>query len=376
MTSENTGNKGTVLLAAGGTGGHLFPAEALAHELKKRGYSIALATDARADRFAGDFPADHKSIITSATIGSKNPIELLKTFWKLFSGYRQSAKLISDLKPVAAVGFGGYPTLPPLIGASRKGVPCLVHEQNAILGRANRMLAKRVKGIAVGFAQVGTRPATPIVETGNPIRPIVETVMDQPYALREKDGKFRLVIFGGSQGARFFSEILPEGLRNIAQVHRQKLSILQQAREEDAAALKAAYHELEIEAEVAPFFKNMPKEIANAHFVMARAGASSVTELAVIGRPSLLIPLPGSLDGDQAANAISMADAQGAFVVKQQDLTGERLGEILTTAINDPVEMQTMAKAAKKTGIPDAAQRLADCVECVISGSEITALDF
>ncbi len=369
-------DKGYVLLAAGGTGGHLFPAEALAHVLKLRGYKVVLATDERADKFAANFPADKKVIITSATMGSKNPVAIVKTLLRLYRGYKQSVALINETNPVAAVGFGGYPTLPPLLAASRRGIPSLVHEQNAILGRANRMLAKRVNGVAVGFAQVGVLPDAPIVETGNPIRPMVEKVLDIPFRKRQASDPFRLVVFGGSQGARVFSEILPEGLKLLSDDLRKKLSILQQARQEDEAELRAVYAGLGITADIAPFFADMPGEIARADFVIARAGASSVTEIAVIGRPSLLVPLPGSLDGDQAANAGGMAVAGGAFVVAQAELTGAKLAGILENVILNPDEMAIMAAAARSTGMPDAAKRLADCVECVISGGEITSLTF
>ncbi len=369
-------SKGAVLLCAGGTGGHLFPAEALAHELIARGYETHLATDARADRFADDFPAVSKQVIRSATITSKNPIELAKAMWTLFGGYRAASGYISQIKPKAAIGFGGYPTLPPIMAANTAKIPTLVHEQNAILGRANRLLATRVQGVAVGFPQVGTKPQAPVIETGNPMRPAVEAVMHTPYGGRRSDEPLRLVIFGGSQGARFFSEALPPALALLEPSIRERLSILQQAREEDEVALRRAYDGLGIEATIAPFFKNMPEEIAAAHFVIARAGAGSVAELALIGRPSLLVPLPGSLDGDQAANAITMAEAGGAFVVKQSELDAERLAEVLKTAIGDPVSMAKMAAAAKKTGIPDAAKRLADCVECVISGGDLSSLTF
>lgn len=368
--------KGNILLAAGGTGGHLFPAEALAHELKVRGYGIVLATDARADKFAGNFPADHKAIITSATLGAKRPLAVIKMLWALLKGYRQSAALLKSTRPLAAVGFGGYPTIPPLIAADKAGIATLVHEQNAILGRANRWLGRKAKLVAVGFNQVGEASVAPMIETGNPVRPIVTKAMGKAYSKRKAGDELRLVVFGGSQGARFFSEIMGEALPLLAPELRTRLNILQQARGEDEPSLRRIYDELGIKSELAPFFRDMPMELAKAHFVIARAGASSVTELALIGRPSLLIPLPGSLDGDQAANAIAMADAGGAFVVKQSDLDGERLANILKSAIEEPEKLAKMADAATKTGIPDAAKRLADCVECVISGGDVTSLNF
>jgi UDP-N-acetylglucosamine--N-acetylmuramyl-(pentapeptide) pyrophosphoryl-undecaprenol N-acetylglucosamine transferase len=368
LTSKN------ILLAAGGTGGHLFPAEALAHELITRGYKLHLATDARAERFAANFPAETKTVITSATLGSKNPVAVVRMALRIFQGYRQSSQLLARINPGAVIGFGGYPSLPPLIAAERRGIPTLVHEQNAILGRANRFLARRARAIAVGFAQIGKKPSAPIVLTGNPVRPMVDAVTGRAYPGRKAGDVFQLVIFGGSQGARVFSEILPPALALLSTELRSRLMIVQQAREEDEAGLRQAYVELGVRSEIAPFFANMPEEISKAHFVIARAGASSVTELAVIGRPSLLVPLPGSLDGDQAANAISMAGANGAFVVKQAELTAGRLAEILENAITHPDEMAEMAMAARSTGMPDAAKRLADLVECVISGGDITKL--
>lgn len=366
--------KGSILLAAGGTGGHLFPAEALAHELIARGFSVELATDMRARKFADDFPATNIHVIKSATIGGKNPIALLKTAWALLVGYRQCKAIIKSTNPVAAVGFGGYPTLPPIMAASRNSVPALLHEQNAVLGRANRLLSKFSKGVAVGFKQVGDLPNVPLVETGNPIRPMVEAVLDTPYPVRKAAEKFRLVIFGGSQGASFFSEILPKALSLMTKADRSRLSILQQARVEDESQLKFDYAELGVKAEIAQFFKNMPAEIANAHLVIARAGASSITELAVLGRPSLLVPYPGSLDGDQANNAISMREAGGAKLIKQSELKPQDLADFLTKALREPAYLTKMGADAKKTGITDAASRLADCVECVIGGGNIASL--
>lgn len=367
-------NKGTVLIAAGGTGGHLFPAEALSHELVERGFEVELATDERARKFANDFPAKKTHVIQSATLGKKNPIAVFKMMRVLFAGYTESKKIIAAVKPVAAVGFGGYPTLPPLWAATMLDIPSLLHEQNAVLGRANRMLAGRVDGIAVGFSQVGEKPDVSIVETGNPVRPMVEAVLGNPYPKRKAADPFRLVIFGGSQGARFFSEIMPPALALLEKDALKRLSILQQARPEDESDLKTQYEKLGVSAQIAPFFKNMPEEISNAHFVIARAGASSVTELAVIGRPSLLVPLPGSLDGDQANNAIAMKKAGGAHVTAQASVTPEYMAGLIQQSMQNPKAIQAMAQSAKKTGIMDAASRLADCVEHIISGGNVAEL--
>lgn len=363
-----------ILLSAGGTGGHLFPAEALAHALIERGYRIHLATDHRAERYAADFPARESDLIRSATLGGRNPLALARMAASLFAGYRESRKLIGRIKPAVVVGFGGYPTVPPLLAAARAGVPTLLHEQNAVLGRANRFLASRVNGIAIGFKLIGDAPGVPIIETGNPVRPRVLAAAETPYPVRQSRDPLRLVIFGGSQGARFFSEILPAAIGLLDEGQQRQLSILQQAREEDEAALREAYRKLDISADIAPFFRDMPAEIARAHAIIARAGASTVTELAVIGRPSLLIPFPGSLDGDQANNALAMQAAGGATLIRQDALDAARLADWLRSALQRPDDLAAMAKRARETAVPDAAGRLADCVECVISGGDLDSL--
>jgi len=350
------------LLCAGGTGGHLFPAEALAHELVSRGWKIHLATDERARRFAGNFPAVETYIIRSATLGGKNPLAIFNTLKALYLGYQQSRKLLKSLQPDVVVGFGGYPTLPPLFAATRKSFPTVIHEQNAVLGRANRMLAGRVNLVAVGFEQVAGKTDEKFLITGNPVRPIVLDVADIPYPERQPDAPFKLVIFGGSQGARFFSEVFPEALQQLEPRERALFEIIQQARPEDEAGLKDAYEKSGISAQISPFFENMPREISKAHLIVSRAGASTITELAVIGRPGLLVPYPGSLDGDQAWNAIAMERAGGAEVVVQSDLSPELLAQKLKTYLQEPKLLATAAKNAKKTGTPAAASKLADCI--------------
>lgn len=356
-------SKGVVLLCAGGTGGHLFPAEALAHELVSRGWSVHLATDERAERFADSFPSEETHIIRSATFSGKNPITLVKAIWTLFSGYRQSQKLLEKLQPDVVVGFGGYPTVPPLYAATRVGLSTIVHEQNAVLGRANKMLSDIVNIVAIGFEQANGEPLEKMVQTGNPVRPMVLKVCDKAYPVRKATGKFNLVVFGGSQGARFFSEVMPAALELLEPKERKLLNIVQQARPEDEDRLKDAYDELGVKAKISPFFSNMPEEISKAHLVISRAGASTVTELSVIGRPAILIPYPGSLDGDQAWNANAMEKTGGAEVIAQADLSPEMLAEKLKTAIADPKKLALTAKKAKKTGNPDAMVKLADCVE-------------
>lgn len=364
--------KGIILLCAGGTGGHLFPAEALAHELKARGWSVHLATDKRTERFSESFPADGIHTIRSATIASKNPLAVLRTFAALWTGFRQASVLITRLKPSAVAGFGGYPTLPPVYAATRRGVPTLIHEQNAVMGRANRALAARVTAIAGGFMRTGGAANDRFVETGNPVRPAVLEKAGGAYAQADTGAPFNLLIFGGSQGAQFFSQALPEAIARLDEAQRARLRIVQQARAEDEADLRAAYERLGIEAEIAPFFTDMAERLAKAHFVISRSGASTVSELAVLGRPALLVPYPHALDHDQAANAAALEAAGGARVVRQQDLDAGTMAGHIGAAMDDPGALRQMAAAAQKTGKPGATQLLADLAEAIAAGRTVS----
>ncbi|PLU84021.1 undecaprenyldiphospho-muramoylpentapeptide beta-N-acetylglucosaminyltransferase [Sinorhizobium medicae] len=382
-------DKGIILLAAGGTGGHLFPAEALAHELKASGYSVHLVTDSRAERFAGRFPADEIHVVASATIGSKNPVKLARSAWKLWTGLRAARRLISRLKPMAVVGFGGYPTVPPLLAATGMGVPTIIHEQNAVMGRANKMLASRVAAIAGGFLNKmlasrvaaiagGFLPegtgafAAKTVATGNPVRPAVLEAARVPYAPAGGDAPFHLVVFGGSQGAQFFSKAVPQAVCRLDDALRRRLKVTQQARPEDREGVIASYEKLDIPAEVSPFFTDMAGRIASAQLVICRSGASTVSEVSVIGRPAILVPYPYALDHDQAANAAALAAKGGARVIAQVELSAERLANILTDAMSNPVTLAQMAAGARQTGKPDAAARLlALLVEAIASGSTV-----
>ena len=363
--------KGTILLAAGGTGGHLFPAEALAHELKARGWSVHLATDERPGRYAGSFPADHIHPLSSATIGSKNPIALARSFWSIWRGVRQASALLAQIRPAAVVGFGGYPTLPPLYAATRRGVPTMVHEQNAVMGRANRALAARVTAIAGGFLIAEGAQSAKTVVTGNPVRPAIIEAARAPYAVPAADGEFRLLVFGGSQGAQFFSEAMPPAIAALPEAERRRLKVTQQARSEDEAAVRKAYAALGVEAEIAPFFNDMAARLAAAHLVISRSGASTVSEIGVVGRPALLVPYPYALDHDQAANAATLAAAGGAEVHVQSTLSTERLSALIGGLMCDPQRLSAMAEAARSAGRPDATRLLADLTEAIASGQTI-----
>ena len=366
-------SKGIVMLAAGGTGGHLFPAEALAHSLKARGYSVHLVTDSRAERYAGKFPADEIHVVPSATIGSKNPIAIAKALFTLWQGTNQAKALMQRIKPVAVAGFGGYPTVPPLLAASRLGLPTMIHEQNAVMGRANKMLAPKVKAIAGGFLpETEGQYASKTVTTGNPVRPAVLKAAAQPYVPSAGSNPFKLVVFGGSQGAQFFSTAVPTAVTLLPPELQQRLVISQQARPEDAEGVKACYHKLGIKAEVAPFFTDMAERIGAAHFVICRSGASSVSEISVIGRPALFVPYPFALDHDQAANAALMVAKGGAKVVLQSKLSAEKLADILKIAMEEPQRLLETAHAAKQAGKPDAANLLADLVEAISAGKTVS----
>ena len=354
-----------VLLAAGGTGGHLFPAEALAEALNRRGVIVDLATDHRAERYGKQFPARETHVIPSDTVRSRNPISLARTTWALGRGLIRSYFLLRRIKPAAVVGFGGYPTLPPVGAATVMRIPTVIHDANAVIGRANRQLAPRVTAIATSFDGVlrdAPDLAAKATRTGNPVRPAVITAAATPFTPPAPDGLVRLLVFGGSQGARVMSEIVPEAIEKVDTTLRARLLLAQQARDEDLGRVREVYARLSIACEVAPFFADLPARIAAAHLVISRSGASTVSELAAIGRPSILVPLPGALDQDQFANAGVLADAGGAIRLPQSEFTPERLAAEITALASAPQKLVAMAGAARAEGAPDAADRLADLV--------------
>lgn len=362
---------GPILLSAGGTGGHLFPAEALAHELVDRGHVVHLATDERAGKYAERFPVEAIHVVPSATFGSKNPVHVARSLLKLWRGFRSAGALIRRIRPAVVVGFGGYPTVPPMLAATNAGRPTLVHEQNAVMGRANKFLAKRVTRIAAGIPQEGIAPeiASKLVVTGNPVRPAVLESAAYAYKPSGPGQPFRLVVFGGSQGAQFFSDVMPEAIRLLPIEVLRRLHVTQQARPEQEERVRAFYAAEGIEADVSPFFTDMAKRIGRAHLVVSRSGASTVSEISVIGRPSILVPYPYALDHDQAANAAKLEAAGGAIVARQSELTAIRLAGLIEGIANDPAKAMVMASAARATGIPDAARLLADVVEAMSAAS-------
>jgi len=352
-----------VLLAAGGTGGHLFPAAALAAALGKRGAEVELATDDRALKYGQDFPARAVHAFPSATTTGAGALNKARATAKLAAGVAAALVKLRRIKPRAVVGFGGYPTVPPLIAASLLRIPSVLHEQNAVMGRANRFLSPRVALVACGFPELkGADPATKAKTryTGNPVRPAVISAASTPYP--DFIGQLHLLVTGGSQGARIMADVVPQALALLSPDERKRIRLTQQARGEDKARVAAACARMNFPFEVAEFFPDLPAHIANAHLVIGRAGASTVSELAVIGRPSVLVPFPHALDADQAANAAALAASGAAIVLPQTDFTAERLAAILRDALSSPAKLAEAAKAAKAAGVADAAERLADLV--------------
>lgn len=354
-----------VLLAAGGTGGHLFPAEALSVALAARGVRVQLATDARATRYGAQFPAEATHVIPSETVRGRNPVALARTVATLALGTFKAWRLLGRLRPAAVVGFGGYPTIPPVMAATLRGIPTVIHDSNAVIGRANRLLSSRVSAIATTFPGIlDTEPAlaAKATQTGNPIRPAVIAAAASRYLPPEPDGRLRLLIFGGSQGARVMADVVPEAIGRLDPALRRRLAIVQQARDEDRARVGATYERLGVAAEVAPFFVDLPARMADAHVVISRSGATTVAELAAIGRPSILVPLPGAIDQDQLANAGILERAGGAILLTQDAFTPGRLAQEIAALATAPDRLAAMAQAAKSAGATDAADRLADLV--------------
>lgn len=357
----NSGQR-PIVLAAGGTGGHLFPAESLAVALGRLGLRVILVTDERVGSLAANFPAEAVIEVASATPSGRSVPRMAMAGVRLGLGVVQAATLFRRLRPAAVVGFGGYPTVPPVLAAALLGIPTVIHEQNGVMGRANRFLAARVGTIATGFPEVRHIPPSARadrIHTGNPVRPTVIAAAQTPYPDAFPGGKLRLLAFGGSQGARVMSDIVPAAVETLPKDLLPRLVITQQAREEDLLRVRQAYSRTVGSADVQPFFKDLPQRIADSHLVIGRSGASTVAELAVIGRPSILVPLPGALDQDQAANAGSLAAIGAATVIPQAEFTPERLAAEIVGFFENPQRLTKAAAAAKSAGVADAAERLA-----------------
>lgn len=366
LNANETGRQSLALVCAGGTGGHLFPAQALAEELGRRGYVVHLATDKRGGGLKGSFPAEGVHVLPAATILSRSPLALIRTLSLLSAGFLKAVGLIRRLKPDVVAGFGGYPTLPPLMAASCLQVPSILHEQNAVMGRANRLLSRFANLVAVSFEDVERVPesaAPRLRHTGIPVRGAVVEAAETPYAAPGANQPFNLLVFGGSQGARAFAELVPPAVAGLDAELRHRLKVCQQARPEDVERVRAAYAKAGVAAEVAAFYGDLPVRMAEAHLVISRSGASTVAEVTVIGRPAILVPLPGAIDNDQLMNARALERAGAACLMPQSALTPQVLATRIAELMGDNAGLERLAAKAKALGREDAVARLADLVE-------------
>lgn len=352
------------VLAAGGTGGHMFPAQALAEELLRRGWRVALATDKRGLTYAGGFPeAVECRALKAATPARGGLLAKLAAPLALLSGTLEALKWFRQDRPEIVIGFGGYPAAPATAAAIRMRIPRIIHEQNAVLGRANKLFVKRVDLLACGIGKpVNTPFGVETVVVGNPIRDAALTFIGIPYQ-PPTDGRIELVVFGGSQGAQALSQTVPKALALLPEKLRSRLAATLQVRDAGQAEASRTLSDAGIEAEAAPFFDDMPARLARAHLIIARAGASTCAELTAMGRPSILIPLPSATGDHQTANARITADAGGAILLPQSDLEANALSNLLADLLNDPAQLASMADSAKSIGKPSAAADLADLAE-------------
>lgn len=342
----------------------MFPAQALAEALTSRGWRVVLATDERGAAYADKFPAEKRIALSAATYRNGDPIGMARAGLQIARGVLQARAAFKVIDPAIVIGFGGYPSLPALLAALSAKRPTMIHEQNAVLGRVNRLLAPRVQAIASAFPTLEKASPEVLARTqvvGNPVRPEIRVLHDQPYAA--PDGEVHLLITGGSQGARILSELVPEAIARLPEALRFRLKVQQQTRKESLETARQAYAEALVEAEIAPFFRDMAGRLAKAHLVIGRAGASTVSELAVAGRPSLLIPLKIAMDDHQRFNAKLLTDVGAAEILLEDDATVEATSRLLERLLTDPAGLSRMAQAARSVAIPDGAERLADLVE-------------
>jgi UDP-N-acetylglucosamine--N-acetylmuramyl-(pentapeptide) pyrophosphoryl-undecaprenol N-acetylglucosamine transferase len=352
------------VLAAGGTGGHVFPAEALAGELLAHGCNVHLLCDDRADSFARRIPEVEFHRVRAGRFGG-GPGHAVYGLAGMAMGIMQARRLLRRLAPGGVIGFGGYASVPTMLAAGYLGLPTIIHEQNAVLGRANRLLAPQAQRIATGFpATSGLRPADRlrVVHTGNPVRSAILDLADAGYSAPEPGRPIELLILGGSQGAHVLGEIVPPAVTALPAGLRGRLRISQQVRPEDRAVVAAIYQQNGIAAELDSFFADVPMRLCRAHLVICRAGASTVAELAALGRPAILIPYPYAADDHQTANAHAFAEAGGGWLVPQPSLAQDVLSRRIENLLTDHTALTAAAAAAARFGRHDAAQRLARLV--------------
>lgn len=361
-----------VVLATGGTGGHVFPAQALAEELKRRGNRLALITDRRGDAYSGPLGELDAHTISAAGVSGKGLRARVAAVFKLMVGYFQARKLLRTMRPAVVVGFGGYPSVPTMMAASHLKIRTAIHEQNAVLGRANRLMAGRVDRIALSFNEtdgLSPKDRERSVLTGNPVRPEIAALAGRPFKTPDSDSPLHVLIVGGSQGAQILGEAVPAAMARLPEGLKSRLRVEQQARPEQLDAVRNAYCQAGIDADIRPFFDDMPARLGRAHLMIGRAGASTLAELTTVGLPAILIPYAYAIDNHQAANAARLSDAGGAWAIPQMDVTADDLARRIEQLLGNPPVLSAAAQAAARTGIPDATRRLADAVEGLTNGN-------
>ncbi len=347
---------GPILIAAGGTGGHVFPAQALAAELGGRGREHGFITDAR----GAEFYDGEVYRVSAAAVSGRGLVGRLRGLAAIAYGVFQARRLLRRLRPAGVVGFGGYASVPALLAATQLGLPAMIHEQNAVLGRANRLLASRVGAVATAFADTGINNA---IHTGNPVRAALAALSETPYLAPQKDGILTILVTGGSQGAAVMTQVVPGAFSSLPGPPRRRLRVVQQCRPEHLEEAKAIYASAGIEAELATFFDDMPDRLKLAQLVIARAGASTVAELTAAGRPAILVPYPAAADDHQTANADAVEQAGAGWLMNERDFTAEALAARVAGFLDRPELLAGAAAKARAMGIPDAAARLAGVVD-------------
>ena len=353
------------VLAAGGTGGHMIPAYALGEELLARGHHVALVTDERGAKIPGVFDKGQVHILPAGRIAG-GPLGWIRAARAIMQGREMATRLYETFDPSAVIGFGGYPAFPALLAARRRKIPTMIHEQNAVLGRVNRLVSKRVDAIATAYPDVQRLPANCAEKThlvGNPVRAEIVALREEPFPPFTDDGVFRVLVTGGSQGATIMSDVVPDGLAMLPPALKSRLQVTQQCRAEDIDKVRAKYSEHGIPAELATYIEDMPSKLDWAHLVISRAGASTIAELTCIGRPAILVPLPSATDDHQTYNVKAMVEAGGARSVAQSGFTPKELAKQIQKIALEPGALVNAASRARSCGLPHATRDLADLVE-------------
>lgn len=364
--SSQTNAKPLLIVAAGGTGGHVFPAQALAEEMLDRGWRVKLWTDNRGLKFTDNFP-DAAEIyeVKSATISRGNLFSKMISPIKLMIGIVTSFLRLRQQRPSVVAGFGGYPAFPPLLAAYIARVPRVIHEQNGVLGRANKLLSKRVNLVVCGASMTELPPNVKSITVGNPIREDILANSGTAYSIPER-GDLKLLVIGGSQGASLMDEIIPQSVANLPETLRSRLKVVQQVRPQHQSTVERCYKELGITYSISNFFEDIAKKMVETHLIIARAGASTVAEIAAIGRPSILIPFAAAANNHQSANAAGLVAAGAAIVVSETDVSPERLATEMSNIFQNTAQANSMAQSARRIAMPHVAANFADIIESLV----------